>query len=243
MLSIARSRLVIPAQFAFLTLNALGLVFGAIYNSNTPDLYENNAHHKLGWVVSWMVSIQVVIGLLQSYARHSNITKDLPVNTAAKYVQRQDLRSMGGHRYSRDSGQGTEPSSPRTSSPMSLQDFADQQPTGFDDRFDPDNEEQSHEKYGLLSTTVVKRFFLQKIQWTQGMKYASWIYKLIDRTVLILGFITLLTGGVTYGGVFVGSRIDSLSWTLVLTQNRKVTASSAAWRILLRAGYFSGMVY
>ena len=211
MLSIARSRLVIPTQFAFLTLNALGLVFGAIYNSNTPDFYENNAHHKLGWVVSLMVSIQVVLGLLQSYVCHNNTTNDLSADTASKFVRRQDLRSTGGYRYSRDSGQGTEPSSPRASSPVSSQDFGDEQPADLDDRYDANNEGPSQEKYGLLSTSVVNRFFVHKIQWIRVIKYTSWIYRLIDRTILILGFIALLTGGVTYGGIFVGSLNDMIN--------------------------------
>ena len=243
MLSIARSRLVIPAHFTFLTLNALGLVFGAIYNSNTPDFYENNAHHKLGWVVSWMVAIQVVLGLLESYARRNPTTKDLSVNTATKYVLRQDLHNTEDYRYSRDSGQGTEPSSPRTSSPMSSQNLGNDHSPSLYDHFHTDKKATSQEKYGLLSTRVANRFFVRKIQWTRGIKYTSWIYKVIDRTILILGFIAFLTGGVTYGGIFVGSPNNhDLAWRLMLTRNSKVTASSVAWRILSKAGYSIGMV-
>ncbi|MEJ1619737.1 DUF2427 domain-containing protein, partial [Escherichia coli] len=62
--SVARSRFALPSQFVFLVCNALGLLIGIIYNSQTPDLYENNAHHKIGWIATWVISAQVVMSLI-----------------------------------------------------------------------------------------------------------------------------------------------------------------------------------
>ena len=66
MLSLARSRYRLTAQLVFLAVNGGGVLLGTIYNASTPDLYPNNAHHKLGWIVTWTVCAQVVVGLLSS---------------------------------------------------------------------------------------------------------------------------------------------------------------------------------
>ncbi|PNH27736.1 hypothetical protein VD0002_g10084 [Verticillium dahliae] len=63
MLSLARSRYTLASQSVFLAFNALGVLVGAIYNAATPDLYPNNAHHKAGWVFTWIALAQVCIGL------------------------------------------------------------------------------------------------------------------------------------------------------------------------------------
>lgn len=52
MLSLARSRYRLTAQLVFLAVNGGGVLLGTVYNANTPDLYPNNAHHKLGWIVT-----------------------------------------------------------------------------------------------------------------------------------------------------------------------------------------------
>ncbi|CAK7241353.1 MAG: hypothetical protein STHCBS139747_002814 [Sporothrix thermara] len=128
MLSIARSRYTLPSQLVFLAANAGGVFFSTIYNANTPDLYPNNAHHKVGWIATWVVSAQVVIGLLARLAgafkrSGSNINgmssserrAFIPVSTAAlaehsSMQQRRIHHGHGGHyRLSNDSGQGTEP--------------------------------------------------------------------------------------------------------------------------------------
>jgi hypothetical protein len=68
MLSIARSRYILPSQFAFLVVNALALLIGVVYNHKTPELYENNSHSKTGWIVTWIASAWVFMALAQTYA-------------------------------------------------------------------------------------------------------------------------------------------------------------------------------
>ncbi|OAA54800.1 integral membrane protein [Niveomyces insectorum RCEF 264] len=68
MLSLARSRYTLPVQLAFLATNAGGVFFSVVYNASTPDLYPNNAHHKVGWIATAVVSAQVVVGLLARIA-------------------------------------------------------------------------------------------------------------------------------------------------------------------------------
>jgi len=46
MLSIARSRLVLPVQLLFLAVNAFALMLGVVHARATPDLYANDSHCK-----------------------------------------------------------------------------------------------------------------------------------------------------------------------------------------------------
>ncbi|KAG6041823.1 hypothetical protein E4U41_001294 [Claviceps citrina] len=61
MLSIVRSNLTFIAQIIFVTLHALALVFASAYNSQAPDLYPNNSHHKIGWIITFVVLAQFLI--------------------------------------------------------------------------------------------------------------------------------------------------------------------------------------
>ncbi|CAK7208740.1 hypothetical protein SCUCBS95973_000204 [Sporothrix curviconia] len=127
MLSIARSRYTLASQLVFLAANGGGVLFSTIYNASTPDLYPNNAHHKVGWIATWVVSAQVVIGLLARVAgafkrsgsngsamSNSERQAFIPVSTAAlaEHSSMQQCRHHHGHgghyRLSNDSGQGTE---------------------------------------------------------------------------------------------------------------------------------------
>ena len=72
MLGVAQSPFHIPVQLAFLTLTSIGVIFAIMYNSATPDFYQNNAHHKIGWVIVWMLVAQVISGLIRGVARYVN---------------------------------------------------------------------------------------------------------------------------------------------------------------------------
>ncbi|KIH88987.1 integral membrane protein [Sporothrix brasiliensis 5110] len=130
MLSLARSRYTLPSQLVFLAANGAGVLVSTIYNASTPDLYPNNAHHKVGWIATWVVSAQVVIGLLARVSgtfkrggsntsydgiRSSERRAFIPVSTEAlaEHSSQQQRRhpTSHGHQYrlSNDSGQGTEP--------------------------------------------------------------------------------------------------------------------------------------
>ncbi|KIL94460.1 hypothetical protein FAVG1_03024 [Fusarium avenaceum] len=61
MFSLANSRFTLPAQFVFLAFNILGVIFNASYNAQTPDLYPNNAHRKIGCIVTWVVCAQILL--------------------------------------------------------------------------------------------------------------------------------------------------------------------------------------
>jgi hypothetical protein len=218
MFSISRSRLALPTQLLFLVLNGLGLVFGTIYNVKTPDLYENNAHHKIGWIATWIITAQVVMSLIFVYSGRRNVepvteserASFLPVSVAA--MAQHNMQPYSDYRWSGDSGQGTEHSSvhnSRDASPTnpsrrdSLGPYS--KPEAELDQ-DDDEPEQLPERRGCLRNNVVDKYLSQRLPGMFSkrlLKAFEVLYNTIDGTILILGFIAFTTGGVTYAGIFV----------------------------------------
>lgn len=183
MLSIATSKYTRILQSAFLIHNAAGLLTGVIYNANTPDLYENNAHHKIGWIVTWIMSAHTIIGFLRVYTKASR----------PQYIQIKPIE----YRWSQDSGL---PASPRTSGYQ----------TPKDDQIE---RETFEEKDGLLGkNSRINQFIISKIQTRFLGRILRWMnlpYEVVDRLILLLGFATLTSGFVTYGAHFKGHEVLS----------------------------------
>lgn len=236
MFSVARSRLALPAQFLFLVVNGLGLTFGTVYNVNTPDLYENNAHHKLGWIATWIMLAQLVMSLLFTYSGRGNKSRQtssehtaflqMPVGNMPQH----NSRPYTDYRWSGDSGQGTERSSVSNSRDISptdphrrdtFDDFEKPEPIPADD--DDDQEDDLAAGPHASSQPPPSRWFrisrvdtflsarIPNLLTAKVLRLTQIVYDLIDRIILVLGFIALVTGGVTYAGIFVSRpRIDSL---------------------------------
>ncbi|KAL2799629.1 hypothetical protein BJX66DRAFT_293336 [Aspergillus keveii] len=211
MLSIARSRLALLSQFVFLVVNAVGLFVGIVYNSQTPDLYENNAHHKIGWVGTWVIAAQIIMALIFAYAGRGETESEyeraqfLPVSTdemAETPTYPAGIRHE--YRWSRDSGQGTErnsaslhsrPSSPSCASPDEY------------DGFEKPEEEalEPAQSQGFLHSAALDRFLASRVPSLvsgRALRYLNFMYNVIDRLILQFGFIAIVTGAVTYGGIF-----------------------------------------
>ncbi|CAI7607643.1 unnamed protein product [Penicillium pancosmium] len=211
MLSIAHSRFALPSQFVFMLCNAFGLLLGIIYNEQTPDLYENNAHHKIGWIITWVVSTQLILSLIFVYAgrgeskiesRSFERATFLPVATDDHEHGRVfPTAPMHGYRWSRDSGQGTEPNSP-SHSPASLS----LEPPEYDGFEKPEDDIPS-ETTGprrWIKSTFVDRFLSRLVPGMVSNRVLCvfyMVYKVIDRIILPFGFIAMATGAVTYGGI------------------------------------------
>jgi Domain of unknown function (DUF2427) len=220
--SISRSRYTVPNQLLFLLLNGLGVVFGTIYNVSTPDLYENNAHHKIGWIATWVVTAQVVMSLLFLYTGRTEKSAPpsgehaafLPISTDS--MTQHNLSPYHDHRWSGDSGQGTERSSCQASrdmSPTNAQRFSKAEAQSDDDDEDeipmPLPEPQRPSRFRIR---VVDEFLSKRVPGlfsSRLLKAIEVIYDLIDWTVMILGFVALTTGGVTYAGIFVSASVSS----------------------------------
>lgn len=234
MLSIARSRYTLVLQFVFLAVNGAGVLFGVIYNTNTPDLYPNNAHHKIGWLVTWVISAQVVVGLVgrvagalgsskgssgswRSGSRGVNAERQgfIPVSTEAM-AEHHRLNDSDHFRRSNDSGQGTEPNTESLRSHSVSTDGDDiesplrdarKEYVEDDDYLDVDLEA---ELPAAVSRGGAVQAFAKKVGGlisSRAWKFLIFGYNFIDRTSLILGFIALCTGVITYGRFFEGRAI------------------------------------
>ena len=232
MFSISKSRYTLLLQLLFLIANGIGLLVGTVYNSQTPDLYPNNSHHKVGWAIAWIACAWVLISFVNLY---TGLDKKGPFKrpplTSAAMAQYQPFRDANSHEYrrSRDSGQGTEPNtssligSPRSGSQHSdFLHFSEMRAPFRRVEFqndidnDEDDENMDDEKRGFLHNTRVDKFLKHHVP-----KYAigrTWMvlqimFNAVERTLLVLGFVGLTTGMVTYGGVFVRAHLLSLSRT------------------------------
>lgn len=216
MFSIARSKFALPSQLVFLLFNAFGLLLGIIYNSQTPDLYENNAHHKIGWIVTWVACAQGVMSLIFVYAGRGKPESTsyeraafLPVSTDEMDDRHADLNySPQSYRWSRDSGQGTERNSASLNS--RLQSPTCQSPVEDYDGFEKpeDQELRPGRAPAWWQNTVIERFFVSRVPdmlSTRVLRALNIVYSVIDRIILPLSFIAIATGGVTYGGIMVSA--------------------------------------
>lgn len=215
MFSVARSKFALPSQFFFLLSNALGLLLGIIYNSQTPDLYENNAHHKIGWIVTWVACAQAAMSLIFAYAGREESESEstsheraafLPVSTDDMDDQHTERNgSLHAYRWSRDSGQGTERNSASLNSRL-------QSPTCGspveDYEFDKteDQDLRSGGTPAWWQNTVIDRFLVKLVPSmisSRVLRALGTVYIVIDRIILPFGFVAIATGGVTYGGIMV----------------------------------------
>jgi hypothetical protein len=223
MLSLARSRHRLIAQLFFLSTNAIGLFLGTLYNANTPDLYPNNAHYKLGWVATWTACAQVVLGVLGNFTsmwktsngRETRAERQQFLPVSAEMIAEHELvtapQYLQSRRHSNDSGQGTERNteSLRGSSVSS---------TGSERLRGMVKEQHDGEEDGIEMEMIDLRL-RKRHNWLirlQGMLSRSrpWkifdiAYNTVDRVILPLGSVALATGVVTYGRFFVSSRTES----------------------------------
>jgi hypothetical protein len=221
MLSLARSRYTLLAQFVFVAANAFGVLLGVVYNANTPDLYPNNAHHKLGWLVTWVVLAQVVVsllgrvaGVLHSGPSSKQLSREhqsfMPVSSEAMEEHDSRFGIPKFFRHSNDSGHGTEPGSdtlrnqPSSSSGASSPMFRDANKEYIEDE-DIDLEDAeplpiSAGKSSRFRELVAK--VAAKVS-SRAWTFLLFGYNFVDRTILILGSVALATGIVTYGRFFV----------------------------------------
>lgn len=216
MLSIARSRISLMTQFAFLTINAFGLLLAAIYNSQTQDLYPNNSHHKIGWIATAVMSVQALIQLIGRLAgatagpgyRREHHVGGHNLISSVNYWRRLSTQDHAApaDRLSNDSGQGTEPGteSLRSNSVSTLDDEEIPLNDQHGDYHSSEAEAKLLESAELpvLSTNMLVRK-AQRVVVSWLWAYLDFIHRATDRIILPLGFIALTTGIVTFGRLFV----------------------------------------
>ena len=214
MLSVARSHRALVAQFAFLGVHGLGLLLGSIYDSKTPKLYENNSHNVLGWATTVIVLLQCSVGVIKSRATvesHEESSREencafIPVSAEAieQFHSVHGMSTEKKHRYSHDSGQGSEPESSRSQSISSLLEHENSPHRSHHShdshvRFLPD--ETSLSLPDSRGRRCLPLFSISLSQRTRTV--LTKLYDATDIVILPVGFAMIVSGAVTYGGVFV----------------------------------------
>jgi len=227
MLSLARSRYTLLAQILFTAVNAMGVLLAINYDANTPDLYPNNAHHPIGWLVTCVAGAQLVISVLSRVAgaigrrggrtgsSHERVSF-IPVSTEA--MAEHESQFPSGRRFSNDSGQGTEPKTESLRSPSLSSGAESPTPPLHDVPL-----QNAHEGYGEESGDSsdfgvgMPAFARSGRAYTLAQRVSGkvfspfrksfmFVYHFVDRIILVLGFVALCTGIVTFGRFFVSPR-------------------------------------
>jgi hypothetical protein len=144
-------------------------------------------------------------------------TAFMPISTKAmeEHGQIHNVAGVQGYRFSNDSGQGTERNT------ESLRSHS----TSFDEEVDEnrvsnidlgyDAEHETVEKRGILQNKALDRFFMKKLPTllsSRTLRGLEIVYEVINRVILILGFMALTTGIVTYSGIFVSHLHEKYVW-------------------------------
>lgn len=223
MLSIARSRYHLPAQVVFHITNGLGLFTSFVYNHATPDLYENNAHHPIGWIAMSFTVVWTLASLFVAYGEHKSRRASAAQHpmTSGNMAQYDRLHQYvdSPMRLSRDSGQGTERNSTslfgnsrQNSSEAIHQKPEDPEAPLRDESLDDEDVDEEPEKRGFLGNNKVDRFISRHVLrfTTPRASTAIRISQIVlEKLLLLLGFFALTTGFVNYGGIFRGMQVFS----------------------------------
>lgn len=254
MLSLARSRFLLLSQLIFTVTNASGVILASIYNSRTPDLYPNNAHHKVGWIATLVTAGQVLFSLLVRCARRTR-TQNHDSFIESRALLTSPLSTSTHHGSSIvNIGNGSERVSnadyQRTSSSSSTvlgeeDDYTDSSLKNLHDF----EEDFGHESPGLSHRSSIRRKSLMSkiIVYLprQIISYNNILYRVIDRIILPFGFIVIMTGIATLGRFFVClPRPFGILYGTASSSNhdnvRNQKRYMGAWPIGLKEVYFSG---
>lgn len=214
MLSIASSRYTVLTQIVFIALSTVGMLTAMVYNARTPDLYPNNAHHKIGWIITAVVAAHVVAGVIsrRKFAQPTfgseGQAHEQPFMSLATTLDDQDYadESQEFRLYGESSRQIS------ISTPNSLGSTSDiTQLEAYDDEWElpacrnfGSTRRVPHQ--GRFSAVIN---FLESLRWTITSRspwtYLRYTYKVTDRIILPFGFIAFTTGIATFGRFFVRS--------------------------------------
>ncbi|KAK2612164.1 hypothetical protein QQS21_001894 [Conoideocrella luteorostrata] len=213
----------ITLMFAFIAINGLGVFLAVVYNAQTPDLYPNNAHHKIGWIATSVMLAQVLIHLVGRLAgtvvgryhlkqNQTHAYNPIPFGECQLSLSGQS-QDEGADRLSNDNGQDTEPGTESSrSSSLSTSDseehlHRDEEKHLYENEIDEADNVGSMSLPFLPSNTVASKAMYIVSSWT--WKYLDLLYSAIDRTILLFGFVALTTGIVVFGRFFENQAIYS----------------------------------
>lgn len=210
MLSVARSRYNLPVQVLFHALNVIGLFVGFVYNQSTPDLYVTNSHHPAGWAITALTVVWTLLSIATLFARrqkeratettHSTFLED---NADANEHFQQYVDSPTSYRFSSDSGNFSAGSRANSSDSISKKDEVSP--------LDPEQDDEhgrkggDSERQGFLGNQKANKLLsrgariITNARIFAGLRFSQIV---LEKFLLLLGFVAITTGFVVYGGLF-----------------------------------------
>lgn len=248
MLSLARSRYTHFVRLGFISANTVGVFFGFLYKNTTPDLYPGSAHSAVGWIATGMAAAQISHLLVEPLTKLFNRIAGRDEIKSGRYTlpPMQEVHSLQDY---------------DTPSAISRQGSFDVEATdGFvDDRDTSSNSGLYREDRNESDDTVVEdsgsirvlhddaRAAISKMfskpSLTRAGRIILLMYKLIDNTILIMGFVAFCTGIITFWGIFVSSDTPHSSMGKELTARSKGIPCSMASLIGSKVVYSFGSVF
>lgn len=208
MLSVARSKYHLPAQMLFHLFNGVALFTGFVYNHSTPDLYVTNSHHPVGWIITALTIVWTLLSFSTAFAAQGK--KDIsPAATSPAYKQSfgedgaipQYVDSPASYRFSSDSGNFSAGSRANSSESIFHK----------DESFAPEDSDGTHkdgdetERQGFLGSRRVDSFLSRFSRRLSSARIATTLrisQIVLEKFLLLLGFVAITSGFVVYGGLF-----------------------------------------
>jgi hypothetical protein len=130
----------------------------------------------------------------------------VPTHAMEERGQIHSIRDGQQYRFSDDSGQGTERNteSLRSHSTSSDEEVDESRVSDIDLGYEAGH--YNNEKNGILKNFIINKFLMKMLPLLRSSRIRRAIelmHEIVDRVILILGFIGLSTGFVTYAGIFV----------------------------------------
>jgi len=210
---------------AFSIVNAAGISVSIVYSGHTPDLYENNAHYKAGWAITWVSGAWMLMTLLDSFTRSASVTmEESPeINSqenVAEYTRFHDACCIDAYRWSGDSHRRTDSVENKlcnSSRSSSLNSGSARIHLSTTVNHKSDGEEEDEKQY---DDGEKRLFFPESFTVNSRVErhdpcdnpirlitVLNILCSVLDYSILILGFVGLTSGIVVYSGIFRGARI------------------------------------
>ncbi|KAL6852848.1 hypothetical protein ACO1O0_007396 [Amphichorda felina] len=209
--------MVVAWVFVLPVVNALGVLLGTIYNAQTPDLYPGNAHHSIGWIITWVASAHMLISLVGRVAgaikasnRGSSQEEHRFIPVSPDMGDSNRYRFAHGYRLSDETVHGSGPATESLRSNSVSTHVADDEDLSIS-RHAKDYEDDEPELEDMtFSNPKPRSALMEKLARAISgriWKYLNLGYKIVDRIILPFGFIAFTTGVVAYGRLFEGRAI------------------------------------
>ena len=177
-------------------------------------------HHKLGWAITWIVCVQATLGIIKVYSKRDTQQRSKDREERSIFLSESAEHALAQHQPGNGYMYGEYEDSRHSIEQPSRSDFISSPHSsesadmllGGNTRVNSINGDDT-EKPGNIRNTPIDRFLSQSLPamlTAQATRAVHVVLTVIERSILILGFIELASGIVTYGGIFVSSPILQL---------------------------------